>query len=69
MENIIAKEVIKLITERQKSILKFIVEEYVKTVKPVSSNEICKSLKCSSATIRNEMVILEELILQIEPKI
>ena len=50
-----------MITERQKSILKFIVEEYVKTVKPVSSNEICKSLKCSSATIRNEMVILEEL--------
>ena len=50
-----------MITERQKSILKFIVEEYVKTVKPVSSNEICKSLNCSSATIRNEMVILEEL--------
>ena len=50
-----------MITERQKSILKFIVEEYVKTVKPVSSNEICKVLKCSSATIRNEMVILEEL--------
>jgi len=50
-----------LITERQKNILKFIVEEYVKTVKPVSSHEICKSLNCSSATIRNEMVILEEL--------
>jgi len=41
--------------------LKFIVEEYVKTVKPVSSNAICKKLNCSSATIRNEMVILEEL--------
>ncbi len=50
-----------MITERQKNILRFIVEEYVKTVKPVSSNEICKSLNCSSATIRNEMVILEEL--------
>ena len=49
-----------MITDRQKDILKFIVEEYVKTVKPVSSNEICKSLNCSSATIRNEMVILEE---------
>ena len=47
-----------MITERQKNILKYIVEEYVKTVKPVSSNEICKSLKCSSATIRNEIVIL-----------
>ena len=50
-----------MITERQKNILKFIGEEYVKTVKPVSSNEICKSLNCSSATIRNERVILEEL--------
>ena len=50
-----------MITERQKNILKFIVEEYVKSVKPVSSNEICKSLNCSSATIRNEMVILEEM--------
>ena len=50
-----------MITNRQKEILKFIVEEYVKTVKPVSSSIICKSLNCSSATIRNEMVILEEL--------
>ena len=47
-------------TDRQEKILKFIVEEYVKTAKPVSSNEICKSLDCSSATIRNEMVILED---------
>lgn len=50
-----------MITNRQKDILKFIVEEYVKTVKPVSSNVICEHLNCSSATIRNEMVILEEL--------
>ena len=50
-----------MITQRQKEILKFIVEEYVKTVKPVSSSIICKELNCSSATIRNEMVILEEL--------
>ena len=50
-----------MITNRQKNILKFIVEEYVKTVKPVSSNAICKKLNCSSATIRNEIVILEEL--------
>ena len=49
-----------MITERQEKILKFIVEEYVKTVKPISSSEICKKLNCSSATIRNEMVILEE---------
>ena len=50
-----------MITNRQKEILKEIVEEYIKTAKPVSSNHICKQLNCSSATIRNEMVILEEL--------
>lgn len=50
-----------MITNRQKNILKFIVEEYVKTVKPVSSSVICEHLDCSSATIRNEMVVLEEL--------
>jgi len=50
-----------LITKRQKAILKFIVEEYVKTARPISSNKICQELNCSSATIRNEMVVLEEL--------
>ena len=50
-----------MITDRQKDILREIVEEYIKTAKPVSSNHICKKLDCSSATIRNEMVILEEL--------
>ncbi len=50
-----------MITERQKEILKFIVMEYIKTARPVSSNMICKKLKCSSATVRNEMVILDEL--------
>lgn len=49
-----------MVTDRQKQILKVIVEEYVKSAKPVSSNHICDKLKCSSATIRNEMVILEE---------
>ncbi len=50
-----------MITERQSSILKEIVEEYIKTAKPVSSSHICNSLECSSATVRNEMVKLEEL--------
>lgn len=50
-----------MITNRQKEILKVIVEEYIKTASPVSSNHICKKLKCSSATIRNEMARLEEL--------
>lgn len=49
-----------MITNRQKEILKVIVEEYIKTAKPVSSNHICRKLKCSSATIRNEMAKLED---------
>ena len=50
-----------MVSNRQKEILKEIVEEYIKTAKPVSSNHICNKLNCSSATIRNEMVILEDL--------
>ena len=49
-----------MISKREQEILKVIVEEYIKTAKPISSNSICKKLKCSSATIRNEMVYLEE---------
>ncbi len=45
---------------RQANILKHIVETYIKTVKPVGSKSLCKRLKCSSATIRNEMAKLEE---------
>lgn len=50
-----------MLSKRQKEILKFIVEEYVKTVKPISSSVISKCINCSSATVRNEMVRLEEL--------
>lgn len=49
-----------MLTERQKEILKIIIEEYIKSAKPVSSSQICERIKCSSATIRNEMVNLEE---------
>lgn len=38
-----------------------IVEAYIKTAKPVGSKLICKELKLSSATIRNEMSGLENL--------
>ena len=47
--------------DRKKELLKEIVENYVKTVKPVGSNSLCKKLKCSSATIRNEMAMLESM--------
>jgi len=47
--------------ERKKALLKEIVENYIKLAKPIGSKSLCKKLKCSSATIRNEMVKLEEL--------
>ena len=47
--------------ERQKKLLKLIVNEYVKTARPVSSSALEKNLKCSSATVRNEMANLEDL--------
>ena len=50
-----------MISERQKRMLKIIVEDYIKTAKPVSSSHICNELNCSSATIRNEMSYLEDL--------
>lgn len=50
-----------MISEREQNILRIIVEEYIKTAKPVSSSHICKTINCSSATVRNEMVYLEEL--------
>ncbi len=50
-----------MLSERQKKILKLIVESYIRQANPVSSNQLCKKLKCSSATIRSEMATLEEL--------
>ena len=49
-----------MLTERQNKLLKIIVDEYIKLARPVGSKLICKRLKCSSATIRNEMAELEE---------
>ena len=46
---------------RQKEILKEIVENYIKTIKPIGSKSLCKKFSCSSATIRNEMAVLETL--------
>jgi len=49
-----------MLTDRQKTILKMIVEKYIKDVNPVGSKAISKALKCSSATVRNEMAALED---------
>ncbi len=50
-----------MINERQKKLLKEIVESYIKDVKPIGSKALTKKMKVSSATIRNEMSELEEL--------
>lgn len=51
-----------MLTKRQEQILKIIVEQYIKTGTPVSSKTILttENLNCSSATIRNECVFLEQ---------
>lgn len=50
-----------MIGTRQKDLLREIVEEYIKSARPVGSKSLCKKFKCSSATIRNDMAILEDL--------
>ena len=50
-----------MLGKRQNEMLKIIVEEYIKTAKPVGSKSICDSLNCSSATVRNEMAYLEDI--------
>lgn len=48
--------------ERKEEILKCIVEEFIQTAQPVGSETLLKkyNLNCSSATIRNAMVLLEK---------
>lgn len=50
-----------MVSKRQTELLKLIIEEYIKTARPIGSKAICEKLNCSSATIRNEMSFLEEL--------
>ena len=49
-----------MLNNRQNELLKLIVEDYIKTARPVSSKALCETLNCSSATVRNEMALLEE---------
>src|SRR5579872_291260 len=51
------------LTQRQVEILRSIIEEYIETAEPVGSETLEKkhNLSASPATIRNEMVRLEEL--------
>lgn len=52
-----------MLTDRQKMILKIIIDDYVQSAEPVGSRIIAKkeSINYSSATIRNEMSDLEDL--------
>ncbi len=52
-----------MLSERQRSILQSIVENYIRSAEPVGSRTIAKhsDINYSSATIRNEMADLEEL--------
>lgn len=52
-----------MLTNRQKMILKTIIDEFTKTAEPVGSKHLMHLLevKYSSATLRNEMAVLEEL--------
>lgn len=49
-----------MLSDRQKEVLKLIVEEFVKTAEPVGSRTLSKKLSFSSATLRNDMADLEE---------
>ena len=51
-----------MLDDRKKKVLQAIVEEYINTAEPVSSNALISKygLECSSATIRNEMSELEK---------
>lgn len=58
-----SKNIMHDLTQRQVQILKSLIEEYINTAEPVGSETLEKkhNLSASPATIRNEMVRLEEL--------
>ena len=57
------------LTERQESILSFVVHHYIQHAQPVGSRTVVQksNLKFSSATIRHEMATLEEAGLLVQP--
>ena len=57
------------LTERQQTVLRLIIQEYVQSALPISSKLITDgfNLGVSSATIRNEMAALEELGYLMQP--
>ena len=51
-----------MLDERKTAILKAVVEEYISTAMPVGSTHVANAagVKVSSATVRNEMAVLEQ---------
>lgn len=51
------------LTERQKTILMLVIRDYIETAQPVSSNALVQHyhLDLSSATVRNELAVLDEM--------
>lgn len=49
-----------MLTKRQQNILQMVVENNIRTAQPVGSGDLVEKLDVSSATIRNEMVVLTE---------
>lgn len=58
-----------MLTKRQKKLLHALVQEYIQTATPVSSEHLVRScrLEYSPATVRNEMMELEERGLVVQP--
>lgn len=52
-----------VLNDRQNKILRMIVRDYVESAKPVGSSKLVKRHKmaCSSATVRNDMALMEDL--------
>src|SRR5262245_20446625 len=49
-----------MLDERKATILRAVVEEYIETAQPVGSGAVAPQVKASSATVRNEMALLEQ---------
>jgi len=49
-----------MLDERKPTILRAVVEEYIDTAQPVGSGHIAPAVSVSSATVRNDMVALEQ---------
>ena len=49
-----------MLDERKAAILRAVVEEYIETAQPVGSSHIAPAVSVSSATVRNDMAVLEQ---------